>query len=85
MTTVAPAPARTLHGDTPAPRLLAFAIAVLAGLAAIYTLWPIIRAGLPLQIDPNEAWNAWHADRLRQGEPLYPDPAGLIVNNYPPL
>jgi hypothetical protein len=39
----------------------------------------------PLEISRNEPWNAWHAEALLKGLPLYPDPQGLVANNYPPL
>jgi len=61
------------------------ALIALTSLAALYLAWPIWRATLPLQIDVNEAWNAYHADAIRDSLPLYPDPAGLVINNYPPL
>ena len=59
--------------------------AVLTALAALYFAWPIWRATLPLEIDVDEPWNAYHADAVRAGKPLYPDPDGLVANNYPPL
>jgi hypothetical protein len=40
------------------------------------------RASLPLEIDPNEAWNAWQSKSLAH---LYPAADALTVNNYPPL
>jgi hypothetical protein len=66
-----------------APGLLA-AMLLLAALAAIYFLWPVYRAFLPLQIDYNDAWNAYHADAIGAGQPLYPLD-DFIANNYPPL
>jgi hypothetical protein len=36
-------------------------------------------------LDPNEGWNAAHALALMAGQPLYPPPQSLMVNNYPPL
>ena len=42
------------------------------------------RAFLPLQIDINEAWNAYQADMLRAGQSLYSSD-DFITNNYPPL
>lgn len=65
-------------------RLLA-AILVLAALACLYYAYPLWRAKFPLEIDQNEAWNAYHADAVLRGEKLYPDPDGLVANNYPPL
>jgi hypothetical protein len=63
---------------------LAVALAALATLALVYFAWPAYRAFLPLQIDVNEAWNAYQADMLRAGRPLYSFDA-FITNNYPPL
>ncbi len=54
-------------------------------LAGVYCAWPIWRAGFPLEIDVNEAWNAYHADAASGSRPLYPDADALITNNYPPL
>jgi hypothetical protein len=53
-------------------------------LALVYFAWPVYRAFLPLQIDVNEAWNAYQADMLRAGQPLYSF-NDFITNNYPPL
>ncbi len=54
-------------------------------LAAVFLVWPIWRAGFPLEINRNEAWNAWFIDAAIKGTPLYPGRDELIVNNYPPL
>jgi hypothetical protein len=64
---------------------VAASLAALAFLAALYFAWPVWRAMLPLEIDVNEPWNARHADAARAGSSLYPDPDGLVANNYPPL
>jgi hypothetical protein len=40
------------------------------------------RAFLPIEIDPNEAWNAWQSKALGH---LYPAADALIINNYPPF
>ncbi len=68
---------------TPRPprRLLAF----LALLAVLFTAWPAYRATLRVEIDVNEAWNAYYADAALGDRPLYPTPDELITNNYPPL
>jgi hypothetical protein len=63
---------------------LAVALAALAILALIYFVWPVYRAFLPLQIDINEAWNAYQTEMLRAGQPLYSS-NDFIANNYPPL
>jgi hypothetical protein len=57
-------------------------LAVLTAYALIYYAW---RISLPLQLDVNEPWNAWHAMRYANGLPLYPTNDALIANNYPPL
>ena len=60
-------------------------IMVLALLAAYFMIWPVWRAGFPIEIAQNEGWNAYHADAAMGAAPLYPSPDTLIVNNYPPL
>lgn len=42
---------------------------------------------LPLHIalNPNEGWNALHTEAWLAGRPLYLDPSGPVLNNYPPL
>jgi hypothetical protein len=64
------------------PAILIWSIAVLA---ALFLVWPVWRAFLPLEIWGNEGWNAYHADTAVRGGLLYPDPAGFVANNYPPL
>jgi hypothetical protein len=71
---------------TPQPgRLTAALIWALAVLAALFLVWPVWRAFLPLEIWGNEGWNAYHADTVLRGGMLYPPPGGLVANNYPPL
>lgn len=60
-------------------------IAVLALTGAYFLLWPLWRIPFPLEIAPNEGWNAYFADAAARGGALYPPPGALIVNNYPPL
>lgn len=60
-------------------------IALLVALAVIFFNWLVWRAQWPLEIDGNEAWNAYQVDRLAAGLPLYPPSDALIANNYPPL
>jgi hypothetical protein len=58
-------------------------IVLLAGLAALLLIFPMIR--LPLWLEnPNEGWNAIHAMHAF-GPQLYPSRDGFIINNYPPL
>lgn len=56
-----------------------------AALAALFLVWPVWRAFLPLEVWGNEGWNAFHADAAMHGAGLYPPPDGLVANNYPPL
>ena len=67
------------------PRLPNILIWSLAGLAALFLVWPVWRAFLPLEIWGNEGWNAYHADAAMRGGQLYPPSDGLVANNYPPL
>jgi hypothetical protein len=60
-------------------------IAILAVLAVYFMVWPLWRAGFPIEIDLNEGWNAYLADAAMGAGPLYPPADTLIVNNYPPL
>src|SRR5262250_1532085 len=57
-------------------------IAALLGGAACAIVFCTYRALLPLEIGPNDAWNAWNSAAI---ERLYPDLSQLITNNYPPL
>jgi hypothetical protein len=57
----------------------------LAGLAALFLVWPVWRAFFPMEIWGNEGWNAYQADAAMRGSQLYPPPDGLVANNYPPL
>jgi hypothetical protein len=40
---------------------------------------------LPIQLNSNEGWNAYWALQVSHGQPLYPAPSALVLNNYPPL
>jgi hypothetical protein len=60
-------------------------IALLVLLAVYFMVWPVWRAGFPIEIAQNEGWNAYHADAAMGAAPLYPPTDALIVNNYPPL
>ena len=67
-------------------RLTTILIWSLAALAALFLVWPVWRAFLPLEIWGNEGWNAYHADSAMRGVAgLYPPSDGLVANNYPPL
>ncbi len=77
-------PARaTSSGVTDRPLLVG---AMIFGAAAIfYGAWLVWRTFLPLEIDYDEAWNAWQAQAAMGARALYPAHDALITNNYPPL
>src|SRR5580700_8687347 len=60
-------------------------VALLVLLAGYFMVWPVWRAGFPIEIAQNEGWNAYHADAAMGAAALYPATDTLIVNNYPPL
>jgi hypothetical protein len=71
---------------TSAPRhSLAVSVLLFAVACVFFSAWPVWRAFFPLEIDFNEGWNAYHADAAMGKGELYPDPAGFVGNNYPPL
>ncbi len=72
-----------------APRaneILFLAVLVALGVGCALGLYLVI-AQIPLHIliDPNEGWNAYHAQAVATHGALYPGPPSLMVNNYPPL
>lgn len=60
--------------------LVLFALIVAALVVAVAA-----SLGTPIPKLYNEGWNAFFAARAMAGEPLYPDPPALFINNYPPL
>ncbi len=60
-------------------------VAFLTLIAAYFLIFPIYRGFFPLEIAPQEAWNAYHQDAAMSTGPLYGPPNSLFVNNYPPL
>jgi hypothetical protein len=60
-------------------------IVLMALLALYFLVWPAWRVPFPIEIAPNEGWNAYHADAAMGADALYPPTDTLIVNNYPPL
>jgi hypothetical protein len=59
---------------------------VAAGVLCALGLWRVIAAlFLPLPLDPNEGWNAYHAAAAISGAPLYAGAGHFMINNYPPL
>ena len=68
-----------------APLVIAL-VWVLLVLTVLFSIWPVWRACLPLEIIRSEGFNAYHADTaLSAPGLLYPPPDGLIANNYPPI
>ncbi len=64
---------------------LSAALVVFAALAAVLVIWIGWRASVPLEINVNEPWNAWHAHDAFAFDRLYPPRGALTLNNYPPL
>lgn len=70
----------------PSPRLAFNAVLALTGLLCAVALWRVVSTlGVPMPLDPNEGWNAYHAASAMRGHGLYPGPEAYLVNNYPPL
>jgi hypothetical protein len=46
---------------------------------------PLLRIGARVPINYNEGWNAFHANHVSNGSPLYPGEDSLTTNNYTPL
>ena len=69
---------------TRASELSVFVVAF-AAVAAVFTTWVGWRICVPLEINVNEPWNAWHASNAFAPDRLYPGRNALVVNNYPPL
>jgi hypothetical protein len=78
-------PTAAVSAGTVDMRRTLWSVAALAVLTAVYAAWPLWRAAFPLEISVDEPWNAYNAQRLLSGLPLYPNPDDLIANNYPPL
>jgi hypothetical protein len=60
-------------------------LGIMLALAAYSVVWPMYRSCLVIDINGNEAWNAYFSDMALRGEKLYPAEHELITNNYPPL
>ena len=69
----------TSSGDTLGGIGIRWQIAILAVLAAYFMVWPVWRAGFPIEIAQNEGWNAYHADAAMGAAPLYPAAAIAIL------
>ncbi|MFZ1991877.1 MAG: hypothetical protein WAW96_19140 [Alphaproteobacteria bacterium] len=66
-------------------RLFAIIVAAMAGLCALALFHVAQVVPLHIPLDPNEGWNAYHADAAVQAGVLYPRAPSMMVNNYPPL
>ncbi len=61
-------------------------IVALFAAVCLVGLWRVAATiGLRVPFDPNEGWNAYHADAAMTGRALYPEGRAWFVNNYPPL
>lgn len=77
--------AHTAAMSAPSRVLFAVMVAVL-GLACLAGIWLVVAtAPLHVLLDPNEGWNAYFAAATMAGHGPYPDAAGFMTNNYPPL
>jgi hypothetical protein len=66
-------------------RLVPVACAVL-GIGCLIGLARVLAAlGAQIPLDPNEGWNAYHAQAAINGGDLYPGAGSFLFNNYPPL
>ena len=66
-------------------RIVPIACALL-GAGCLFGLVRVLAAlGAQVPLDPNEGWNAYHAQAAMAGGPLYPDSGSFLFNNYPPL
>ena len=64
------------------PRAL---LALAAALALLHLALPLAALPRLASRNYNEGWNAYHAEAVGSEGPLYPEPAELFPNNYPPL
>src|SRR5512138_2399825 len=61
------------------------ALVGLIGLGLFQMVLPLVRAPFTMEIDPDEGWNAFFAEKALAGQPLYRQPAPWLSVNYPPL
>jgi hypothetical protein len=60
-------------------------LALAAALAVVHLALPLASVPRLAPRSYNEGWNAYHAEAVTSERPLYPEPASLFPNNYPPL
>lgn len=61
------------------------AFALLAGVAVLGLVKPLLTLWRFIPLDPNEGWNAYFGATAIDGGQLYPHAGSLTTNNYPPL
>ncbi len=61
------------------------AVAAMAVVCALALIHITVLVPLHIPLDPNEGWNAYHAEAAMTHGALYPRAPSLMVNNYPPL
>src|SRR5512138_1754877 len=61
------------------------ALVGLIGLGLFQMVLPLVRAPFTMEIDPDEGWNAFFAEKALAGRPLYRQPTPWLSVNYPPL
>ena len=68
-----------------AARLQTIMIWSIALLAALFLVWPVWRAFVPMEIWGNEGWNAYHADAAMRfmDYVLRPEVSKLISDKFP--
>lgn len=66
-------------------RVVPVACGLLAVGCAVGLLRVLSSLDLPIPLDSNEGWNAYHAQTAMMVGRLYPGPDSFLFNNYPPL
>ena len=70
--------------DTGSPTALAKYALILLAISTPYIFFVLWRICIPLEINGNESWNAYHIAHAFDVRRLYPDPS-YMINNYTPL
>ena len=66
-------------------RLVTVACGLLAFGCAVGLVRVLSSLGLRIPLDPNEGWNAYHAQAAMTAGSLYPSSDSFLFNNHPPL